>query len=69
MTTTAEPTTLEIGKARVRKEDQRLITGRSRYTDAITPPGTAAHARRPLPAGAREDHRHRHRRGQGRRPA
>jgi aerobic carbon-monoxide dehydrogenase large subunit len=40
MTTTAEPTTLEIGKARVRKEDARLITGRTRYTDAITPPGT-----------------------------
>ncbi|OLL97883.1 xanthine dehydrogenase family protein molybdopterin-binding subunit [Pseudonocardia sp. Ae331_Ps2] len=41
MTTTAEPTTTgEIGKARVRKEDQRLITGRSRYTDSITPPGT-----------------------------
>src|SRR4051794_1891165 len=40
MTTTAEPTTAEVGKSRVRKEDQRLITGRSRYTDAITPPGT-----------------------------
>ena len=41
MTTTAEPTTpAEVGKARVRKEDARLITGRSRYTDAITPPGT-----------------------------
>ena len=37
MTAVAEP---EIGKARVRKEDARLITGRSRYTDAITPPGT-----------------------------
>jgi aerobic carbon-monoxide dehydrogenase large subunit len=40
MTATAEPTTLEIGKARTRKEDARLITGRSRYTDAITPAGT-----------------------------
>jgi carbon-monoxide dehydrogenase large subunit len=41
MTTTAEPTTPgEIGRARVRKEDERLITGRSRYTDAITPVGT-----------------------------
>ena len=40
MTTTAEPTTHEIGRARVRKEDQRLITGRSRYTDSLTPPGT-----------------------------
>ena len=37
MTAVAEP---EIGRARVRKEDARLITGRSRYTDAITPPGT-----------------------------
>ncbi|MCW0213869.1 MAG: xanthine dehydrogenase family protein molybdopterin-binding subunit [Pseudonocardia sp.] len=39
MTTTAEPTTLEFGKARTRKEDARLITGRSRYTDSITLPG------------------------------
>ena len=29
----------EVGKARTRKEDQRLITGRSRYTDNITLPG------------------------------
>ena len=29
----------EIGKARLRKEDQRLITGRSRYTDNIVLPG------------------------------
>ena len=40
MTATAEPTTLELGKARTRKEDARLITGRTRYTDAITPHGT-----------------------------
>jgi aerobic carbon-monoxide dehydrogenase large subunit len=40
MTATAEPTTLEFGKARTRKEDARLITGRTRYTDAITPHGT-----------------------------
>jgi carbon-monoxide dehydrogenase large subunit len=26
----------EVGKARTRKEDQRLITGRSRYTDSIS---------------------------------
>ena len=39
VTAVAEPG-LEVGKARVRKEDARLITGRSRYTDAITPPGT-----------------------------
>ncbi|HHU09540.1 MAG TPA: xanthine dehydrogenase family protein molybdopterin-binding subunit [Intrasporangiaceae bacterium] len=29
----------EIGRARTRKEDQRLITGRTRYTDNITLPG------------------------------
>lgn len=29
----------EIGQSRVRKEDARLITGRTRYTDAITPTG------------------------------
>jgi len=40
MTTTAEPTTNEVGRARTRKEDARLITGRSRYTDSITPHGT-----------------------------
>ena len=41
MTATAGPTTdLELGRARTRKEDARLITGRTRYTDAITPHGT-----------------------------
>ncbi|GAA2551892.1 xanthine dehydrogenase family protein molybdopterin-binding subunit [Pseudonocardia hydrocarbonoxydans] len=35
MTTTADPTTLEFGKARTRKEDARLITGRTKFTDAI----------------------------------
>jgi carbon-monoxide dehydrogenase large subunit len=40
MTTTAEPTTpSEIGRARVRKEDARLITGRTRWTDNIVLPG------------------------------
>lgn len=41
--TTTEPApspTTEVGRARRRKEDARLITGRSRYTDAITPHGT-----------------------------
>ena len=33
MTAVAEP---EVGKARVRKEDARLITGRTRWTDNIT---------------------------------
>ena len=56
MTTTAEPTTPapEFGKSRTRKEDARLITGRTRWTDNITLPGmlhlavvrsSAAHAR------------------------
>jgi carbon-monoxide dehydrogenase large subunit len=37
MTTTAEPTTPgELGRARVRKEDARLITGRTRWTDNMT---------------------------------
>ncbi|HEY1572148.1 MAG TPA: xanthine dehydrogenase family protein molybdopterin-binding subunit [Pseudonocardiaceae bacterium] len=36
MTTTAEH---EIGKARLRKEDARLITGRTRWTDNLTVPG------------------------------
>ncbi|MBW0117118.1 xanthine dehydrogenase family protein molybdopterin-binding subunit [Pseudonocardia abyssalis] len=35
MTTTADPTTLEFGKARTRKEDARLITGRTKFTDSI----------------------------------
>src|SRR5919107_790006 len=41
MTTTAEPTTPtpEFGKSRTRKEDARLITGRTRWTDNITLPG------------------------------
>lgn len=42
MTATAERTperTPEIGRARTRKEDARLITGRTRYTDNITLPG------------------------------
>ena len=34
MTAVAEPG-LEVGKARVRKEDARLITGRTRWTDNI----------------------------------
>ncbi|WP_298176611.1 molybdopterin cofactor-binding domain-containing protein [Saccharomonospora sp.] len=36
MTSTMEP---EIGKARRRKEDARLITGRTRWTDNLTLPG------------------------------
>ncbi len=33
------PVTGEVGRARLRKEDRRLITGRTRYTDNITLPG------------------------------
>ena len=36
MTATAEP---EVGRSRRRKEDERLITGRTRWTDNITLPG------------------------------
>ena len=39
MTATAEKPTHEIGKARKRKEDRRLITGRTRFTDNIQLPG------------------------------
>ncbi|MGI8416653.1 MAG: xanthine dehydrogenase family protein molybdopterin-binding subunit, partial [Nakamurella sp.] len=46
MTTTEAPAAAtgssddrEVGKPRARKEDQRLITGRSRYTDSIVLPG------------------------------
>jgi len=39
MTATQERPALEIGKDRRRKEDQRLITGRTRWTDNITLPG------------------------------
>ncbi|MBV8994139.1 MAG: xanthine dehydrogenase family protein, partial [Pseudonocardiales bacterium] len=36
MTATTQPTTGEFGRARKRKEDARLITGRTRWTDNIT---------------------------------
>ncbi|MBD8868416.1 xanthine dehydrogenase family protein molybdopterin-binding subunit [Nocardioides donggukensis] len=40
MTVTEEPTTAtEIGRDRRRKEDQRLITGRTRWTDNLALPG------------------------------
>src|SRR5215475_9636327 len=39
MTATTEAPSPEIGKERRRKEDQRLITGRTRWTDNITLPG------------------------------
>ena len=39
MTATAQPVTGELGRPRPRKEDARLITGRTRWTDNITLPG------------------------------
>ena len=39
MTTTVERPAAEIGKDRRRKEDQRLITGRTRWTDNLVLPG------------------------------
>ena len=36
---TDRPATTEIGRDRRRKEDQRLITGRTRWTDNIVLPG------------------------------
>src|SRR3982750_766181 len=39
MTATQEPAQAEIGRDRRRKEDQRLITGRTRWTDNIQLPG------------------------------
>ncbi len=39
MTATAERPSGEIGQARRRKEDQRLITGRTRWTDNLQLPG------------------------------
>ncbi len=54
MTATEERPAAEVGASRRRKEDQRLITGRTRWTDNIVLPGmlhlatvrsTAAHAR------------------------
>jgi carbon-monoxide dehydrogenase large subunit len=40
MTAVADRPATEIGKARRRKEDQHLITGRTTWTDNLTPPGT-----------------------------
>lgn len=42
MSTTTTPTEAadgEIGRARLRKEDRRLLTGRTRWTDSLTLPG------------------------------
>jgi len=39
--TATESTAHEVGKARTRKEDARLITGQTNWTDNITLPGLA----------------------------
>ncbi|MCA1835215.1 MAG: hypothetical protein LC721_02275, partial [Actinobacteria bacterium] len=39
MTATTQPAAGELGRARKRKEDARLITGRTRWTDNIVLPG------------------------------
>ncbi len=39
MTVTEDRQTTEVGSSRLRKEDARLITGRTRWTDNITLPG------------------------------
>ncbi|HYK32299.1 MAG TPA: xanthine dehydrogenase family protein molybdopterin-binding subunit, partial [Streptosporangiaceae bacterium] len=39
MTTTEQPPAAELGKARRRKEDARLVTGQTNWTDNITLPG------------------------------
>ena len=39
MTVTEERAGAEIGRARLRKEDERLVTGRTRWTDNIVLPG------------------------------
>ncbi|GAB4002517.1 xanthine dehydrogenase family protein molybdopterin-binding subunit [Nocardioides ultimimeridianus] len=51
MTAVQEPVQAEIGRDRRRKEDQRLITGRTRWTDNMVLPGMLhlAMVRSPLP--------------------
>ena len=55
----------EIGRDRRRKEDQRLITGRTRWTDNITLPGMLHLAMVRSPFAHANDHHHRHARRQG----
>ena len=55
----------EIGRDRRRKEDQRLITGRTRWTDNITLPGMLHLAMVRSPFAHAHDHQHRHQRRQG----
>ena len=62
MTAVDDRPTTEIGAARKRKEDRRLITGRTKWTDNIQLPGHAAPRHGAQPVRPREHHRDRHRR-------
>ncbi len=55
----------EIGKARLRKEDARLITGRTRWTDNMSMNRLAAPGDPAQPGRARADHLDRHVRREG----
>ena len=57
MTAVDDRPTTEIGAARKRKEDRRLITGRTRWTDNIALPGHAAPRDGAQPVRPRDDHR------------
>ncbi len=54
--TQAETAAAEVGRARVRKEDARLVTGQTNWTDNTGPARHAAHGLRPQPVRARPDH-------------
>ena len=65
MTVTEERPAAEIGAARRRKEDARLITGRTRWTDNITLPGMLHIAMVRSPVAHGDHHLHRHGRSEG----
>ena len=65
VTETAPEAAPEIGASRRRKEDQRLITGRTRYTDNMTLPGMLHLALVRSPFAHAHHHGHQHRRGEG----
>ena len=56
MTTTAEAPAPQIGQARLRKEDARLVTGQSNWTDNIKLPGMLHMAFVRSPYVARDGH-------------
>ena len=66
MTATQERPAAEIGRDRRRKEDQRLITGRTRWTDNLDAARDAAPRDGAQPVRPRDDHLDRRRGGQGR---